>query len=163
MLHDLAAVAGSRQDMSEIADVLLTLKKHDSPASLPVQMTVLGGLADGTGRRGKQLAAVLTGLPEQNRALAAWAAEAFGHAAAIAADTGKPQVDRLAAVRLLAHAPWRVAGPVLAKLLTGEADQAIRLAAVGRSPANRRRRRPTRFSRRGVAFRRRSDVRRSRH
>lgn len=130
-LHDLAAVVGSRQDQSETAGVLTTLKRLAGPEAVPVQLTILGGLADGTGRRGKQLAAVLAGLPAADKPLADWASGAFGQAAAIAADAHKPVDERLAAVRLLAHAPWDVAGPLLTKMLSAEPDQAVRLAAVG--------------------------------
>src|SRR5205814_573802 len=76
-------------------------------------------------------AAVLAALPDQYRPLAGWASEAFGRAAGIGMDTLGPSAGRLAAVHLLAHAPWDVAGPVLTKLLTDEPDQAVRLAAVG--------------------------------
>jgi putative membrane-bound dehydrogenase-like protein len=131
LLHDLASVAGGRQDAIEIAGVLTTLKRYGGPDAVPTQLVVLGGLADGTGLRGKQLAAVLSGLPEANRPLAIWAAGAFGQAATIAADDHRPVAERLAAVRLLAHAPWDIAGPVLSNMLIGEPDQAVRLAAVG--------------------------------
>ncbi len=129
--HDLAAVVGARQDAAEIAGVLRSLRGLNGLAAVPMEMTVLGGLADGTGRRGKQLAAVLSALPEEYRPLASWAASAFGQAAAIAADTHRPQPERLAAVRLLAHAPWDIAGPVLTQMLVAEPDQALRLAVVG--------------------------------
>jgi putative membrane-bound dehydrogenase-like protein len=131
LLHDLASVVGARQETAEFASVLTSLNRLAGPEAVPVEMTVLGGLADGTGRRGKQLAAVLAAFPENDRPLAAWASGAFGKAAAIAAETRRPAGERLAAVRLLAHAPWDVAGPVLTQMLVGEADQTVRLAAVG--------------------------------
>jgi putative heme-binding domain-containing protein len=130
-IHDLAAVVGARQDASEVAGVLRSLRGLNGPAALPLEMNVLGGLADGTGRRGKQLVAVLAALPEEYRPLATWATGAFRQAATIAADARRPQSERLAAVQLLAHAPWDVAGPVLPTLLVGEPNQAVRLAAVG--------------------------------
>jgi putative heme-binding domain-containing protein len=73
----------------------------------------------------------LSALPEQFHPLAEWAGHEFGDAAAIAVNVNRSQSDRLAAVRLLAHAPWNVAGPVLTKMLIAEADQSVRLAAVG--------------------------------
>src|SRR6202020_2753251 len=108
LLHDLAAVVGGRQDAAEIAGVLATLKGLDGQEAVPTQLVVLGGLADGVGRRGKQLAAVLAGMPEADRPLATWAAGAFGQAATIAADVKRSVPERLAAVGLLAHAPWDV-------------------------------------------------------
>jgi putative membrane-bound dehydrogenase-like protein len=130
MLHGLAAVVGARQDTAEIAGVLAALKRLDGADALHVQLTVLGGLADGTGRRGQQLAAVLAALPQARRPLVAWADTAFRHSALAAADARSPVAERIAAVGLLAHAPWAVAGPVLAVLVAGEPDQAVRLATV---------------------------------
>jgi putative membrane-bound dehydrogenase-like protein len=131
LLHDLAAVVGARQDPADIARVLRGLHGLNGLAAVPTQLNVLGGLADGTGRRGKQLAAVLTALPDADKPLAQWAGQVFGQAAAIAADPHRPEGERLSATRLLAHAPWGVAGQVLQKLLTEESNQAVRLAAVG--------------------------------
>ncbi len=131
LLQEMAAVVGARQDAAETAGVLAALKRLDGPDALPTQLAVLGGLADGTGRRGKRLTDVFAALPEAQRPLAEWAAGAFGTAAATAADSRRDAADRLAAVRLLAHAPWEVAGPVLGRLVAGEADQAVRLSAVG--------------------------------
>jgi putative heme-binding domain-containing protein len=130
LLHSLAAVVGARQDPAEVAAVLATLKRLDGPDALPVQLAVLGGLADGTGRRGKQFGTVLAGLPEPFRSQAEWGVGLLKQAAATAAD-GRPDVaERVAAIRLLAHAPWAVAGPVLATLLTEGMDQGVKLAAV---------------------------------
>jgi putative membrane-bound dehydrogenase-like protein len=131
LAHELAAVVGSRQDAAEIAGVLSVLKRLPGPEAAPIQFSILGGLADGTGRRGKQLGVVLAGLPEEFRTVAKWAAEAFGQAATIAADAHRPPTERLGAVRLLAHAPWDLAGPLLTKMMISEPDQAVRLAAVG--------------------------------
>src|SRR5581483_1213936 len=127
LLHDLAAVVGARQEQAEVVGVLSTLRRQQGAGAVQVQLTVLGGLADGVGRRGKHLSA----LPHAHKALAAWADWAFGQAAGIAADPRRPADERLAAVRLLAHASWAAAGPVLTALVTAEPDQAVRLAAVG--------------------------------
>src|SRR5262249_55781192 len=88
LLHDLAAVAavaGAGREPAEIAATLAALNHLDGPDALPVQLVVLGGLADGTGRRGKQLGAVLSGLPEQFRSQAEWGAGLLRQAAATAA------------------------------------------------------------------------------
>jgi putative membrane-bound dehydrogenase-like protein len=130
LLHDLASVVGARQDIDEIAGVLTDLKRLAGPDAVPVQMTVIGGLADGTGRRGEQLASVLKRLPPDKQSLTVWAAGAFGQAIAAATDLDRPQADRLAGVRLLAHAPWEAAGPLLTKLVASEPNQVVRLAAV---------------------------------
>jgi putative membrane-bound dehydrogenase-like protein len=131
LLHDLAAVVGARQDAIEIARVLRGLHGLNGLAAVPTQLNVLGGLADGTGRRGKQLAGVLVALPEADQPLARWTSQVFGQAALIAADSHRPQAERISATRLLSHASWDVAGPVLKKLLVEESDQAVRLSAVG--------------------------------
>jgi putative heme-binding domain-containing protein len=128
--HDLAAIVGARQETAEIAGVLTGLRGLNGLTAVPMEMTVLGGLADGAGRRGKQLAAILAAFPDEYRPLATWAAGAFGQAAKIADDAHRPPGERLAAVRLLAHAPWDLAGPILTRMLIDEPDQAVRLAAV---------------------------------
>jgi putative heme-binding domain-containing protein len=51
-------------------------------------------------------------------------------AGAVARDSKKDLAERLAAVHLLAHAPWDIAQPALTRLLAGDAVQEMRLAAV---------------------------------
>src|SRR5262249_20868262 len=84
--------------------------------------------ADGMGRRGTQLAVFLKKLP-QAKAIAATTA-LLKQAGALAVDPKKELADRLAAVRLLAHAPWDIAEPALTRLLAADALQDVRLAAV---------------------------------
>jgi putative heme-binding domain-containing protein len=53
----------------------------------------------------------------------------LSRAAAVASDTQRGPDARAAAVRLLGEAPWDSAEPVLARLLTGDPDPNVRLAA----------------------------------
>lgn len=106
LLRDLAGVAGGRRDKGEIERLLAHLKDRDATASI----AVLSGLAEGLGRRGGRLADYGAELPP---AILAAASEGDGEA-----------------IRLLAHARWETAGPILDRLLHGHPSQPARLAAV---------------------------------
>jgi putative heme-binding domain-containing protein len=54
----------------------------------------------------------------------------LGQAGALAADPKRDASERLAAVRLLAHAAWPTAQPALTRLINEDAGQEVRLAAV---------------------------------
>jgi putative membrane-bound dehydrogenase-like protein len=130
LLRDLAALAGGRRDSGEVAAVLSTLAAVAGSDALRWQMTGLDGLAEGMGRRGTQLGEFLKGLPEPQRPAAAKAALLLKQAAPTAEDAKRDLAERLPAVRLLGHAPWEIAQPVLTRLLTDEPLQEARLATV---------------------------------
>src|SRR5207248_4524455 len=67
---------------------------------------------------------------DERRDLREWVGEKFRAAAAIGADPRASEPARLAAIKLLASASWDAAGPALSALLTEEAGQELRLAAV---------------------------------
>jgi putative membrane-bound dehydrogenase-like protein len=130
LVRELAAVVGGRGDGDEVADLLTTLQRHPGPAAERWQMAGLVGLADGMGRRGKQLSAFLAALPPGRKAVGDVAAGLLRQAGEVAADPKRDLADRLTAVGLLAHAPWEAARPVLQRLLAEDAAQEVRLASV---------------------------------
>jgi putative heme-binding domain-containing protein len=130
LLRELAAVVGGRGAGDEVADLLDTLHNLAGPDPARRQMAGLIGLADGMGRRGKQLSAFLVALPHARKAAGEVAAGLLRQAGEVAADPKRDLADRLAGVGLLAHAPWDTARPVLERLLAEDAAQEVRLAAV---------------------------------
>jgi putative membrane-bound dehydrogenase-like protein len=130
LLRELAALVGARRDPDEVADLLSTLAALPGQDGVRWQMTGLDGLAEGMGRRGTQLAAFLASLPASRKAVAGQATAMLSRAGDVAAGRKRDLPERLAAVELLAHAPWPAARPVLAGLVADEPAQEVRLAAV---------------------------------
>jgi putative membrane-bound dehydrogenase-like protein len=130
LLRELAALVGGRRDPAEVAEVLATLTSLPEPEKVRWQLAGLTGLADGMGRRGTQLVVFLSSLPETKKDLIEHATTLLTQAAAVAADRERALRERLAAVGLLAHAPWATAEPALRRLVTAEADQELHLAAI---------------------------------
>jgi putative heme-binding domain-containing protein len=130
LLQELAALVGARRDPAEVGALLQKLFAAADRGAVPWQLAVLNGLADGLGRRGGQLGVVLKALPASYRPAVRQTEALLGGVAALAADAKKAAGERLAATRLLAHAPWKIAGPALRRLLADERDQQLRLAAV---------------------------------
>jgi putative membrane-bound dehydrogenase-like protein len=130
LLRELAALAGGRRDADEVAGILEVLAALPEKDRVRWQMAGLGGLADGMGRRGTQLAAFLEKLPASRKQAVEQANALLARAADLAADHQRDAAERLAAVGLLAHAPWATAQAVLAGLVTDEPEQELRLAAV---------------------------------
>ena len=127
LLHELAVLVGARGDAGEVADVLEALPAADAS---PIPLTTLNGLAEGMSRRNVQLGAFLKKLPENRQAATAQANRLLIQAATIAVDGKRETPQRVDAVRLLAHATWTDAEPVLTKLLQQDPAQEVRLAAV---------------------------------
>lgn len=138
LLRELAALVGARRDPAELADVLDGVAKLPASA-LATKMAVLSGVAEGVGRRGGQLAEVLKTLPAERKTAVDRAADLLKEAAAVAGDGKREVPERLVAVRLLAHAPWETAQPVLVKLIDGSGAQEVRLASVAALAAHPRR------------------------
>jgi putative membrane-bound dehydrogenase-like protein len=130
LVQELSALVGARREPDEVAAVLDALGSLPGPDAVRWQMAGVNGLADGMGRRGAQLGVFLTSLGESKRPLAERATGLLAQAATLATDSGREPADRLAALRLLAHAPWKIAEPALVRLLTDDAVQELRLAAV---------------------------------
>ncbi|HKI32719.1 MAG TPA: PVC-type heme-binding CxxCH protein [Gemmataceae bacterium] len=130
LIAELSAVVGARQDGDEVADLLHTLDCINTRDARRWQMAGLDGLAEGMGRRGTQLGGFLKTLPADKHRAADLADRLLGLAAKVAADGKADPGERVTALRLMAHAPWTTAEPVLAKLVTEDGPQDVRLAAV---------------------------------
>jgi putative membrane-bound dehydrogenase-like protein len=130
LLGELSAIVGARQDPDEAAGLLQSLAALGGKDAPRWQMTGLDGLTEGMGRRGTQLGSFLKTLPEGKRSVADLADKLLAQAAKVAADARADAGERTTALRLIAHAPWATAEPVLAKLVTEDGPQDVRLAAV---------------------------------
>lgn len=131
LLRELASLVGARRDVEEGSRFVALLASLNRGEVFPAQMIALSGLADGMRRRGTRLETFLTSLPASEQDKAEQIDTVLKRSAEIAAGTGRELPERLIAVRLLAHAPWPIASPVLARLMTDDSSQEVRLAAVG--------------------------------
>jgi putative heme-binding domain-containing protein len=82
------------------------------------------------GRRGTQLSEFLKSFPKEWQAVVERTNALFARSATLAADGKRDLAERLAAVRLLAHAAWQTAEPALSRLMKEDPAQEVRLAAV---------------------------------
>ena len=130
LVQELTAVVGARRDTREVTGLLETLDGLAGESHARWQTAGLNGLAEGMGRRGMQLAIFLKKLPQDKRGVVAKTEGLLVRAAERGRNDRLPSEERLAAVRLLAHAPWHIAGPPLTGLLAAGNPQEIRLAAV---------------------------------
>jgi putative membrane-bound dehydrogenase-like protein len=135
LVQELATLVGARQQPEEVAAMLTGLHALSGTdnrrnAGLRWQTAGLTGLADGMGRRGRQLSDFLHTLPAANRHAAELAEALFARAGAIGTNSKKQPGERVEAVRLLAHARPDAALPILARLLQKESIPEVQLAAV---------------------------------
>ena len=130
LVRELAALVGARQEPNEVAALLDTLQALLGGDGVRWQMAGLNGLADGMGRRGRQLSAFLHALPAEKRKAADAAEALLTQAGRVCTDGKRGLGERLDAVRLLAHARPEVALPILSRLLRDDPALELRLAAV---------------------------------
>lgn len=135
LLHELSALVGARRDATEVGRVLEALLSVSGRNAVRWQAAGLNGLAEGMGRRGQRLSDFFDALPQSPgikdaEHLRSRVGALLKQAAAIAGDPKRDPTERLDAVRLLAHAPWAEAHPVLARLLKDAPSQDTRLAAL---------------------------------
>ncbi|HEY8506531.1 MAG TPA: PVC-type heme-binding CxxCH protein, partial [Gemmataceae bacterium] len=131
LLRELCELAGARRDVGEVGEVLTLLAGLEGDAAARWQMAGLNGLAAGMSRRGTQLGAFLAKLPAEHKPAVSRATELFREASRRAGESQGDVPERVEAVRLLAHAPWEIAGAALAPLpADAAAPQDVRLAAV---------------------------------
>jgi putative membrane-bound dehydrogenase-like protein len=130
LVQELTGIVGARRNQEEVAYVLSTLRDLKGKYAPAYRLTGLVGLAEGMGRRGTRLDDFLAKLPEGQRPAVEFALAQLADAGQLAVDAGRDAADRLTAVRLLAHAPWKIAAPPLTKLLTDDSAQELRQAAV---------------------------------
>jgi putative membrane-bound dehydrogenase-like protein len=130
LVQELAALVGARQEPSEVAALLTALQALPGDDGVRWQMAGLNGVADGMGRRGRQLSAFLHALPAEKRKAAESAEALLARAGQVCADGKRETSERLEAVRLLAHARPEAALPILSRLLQDDPLPEMRLAAV---------------------------------
>ncbi len=123
LLSELAALVGVHNASAEVAGTLQGLLALDAPGQLRWRLHGLTGLAKGLSRH-------------THRPLESWIGKlarlntALDQAATLSADPARPTVDRVLALRLLSEAPWTQAEPLLDRLLTGDPEPEVRVAAV---------------------------------
>jgi putative membrane-bound dehydrogenase-like protein len=144
LIQELFTLVGARLDAAEVEQSLRALADIKSTEKLAWQLAGLNGVTDGMGRRGIQLEGFLKTLPSVKSAadpgkaaLVLWLDALLLNAAQIAANQTASLPDRVAAIRMLAHASWPVAEPKLSSLMA-DAAQEIRLAAVRSLAAHNR-------------------------
>jgi putative membrane-bound dehydrogenase-like protein len=130
LVQELAALVGARQEPSEVAALLAILRTLPGNDGTRWQVAGLNGLADGMGRRGRQLSTFLLALPASQRQAAEAAEQLFTQAGQICTDRKREPGERVEAIRLLAHARPETALPILSRLLRDEPIPEVRLAAV---------------------------------
>ena len=122
LLRSLALVVGAKGKDDEIGRVLAALSRGDhGDAAVEVAL----GLADGLSRNRRGFADV-KGAPAES---AAWLAELFDQAAAVAPDEKADPVRRARAVATLGRADYERAAPALAALLGSNQPPAVQSAA----------------------------------
>jgi putative membrane-bound dehydrogenase-like protein len=128
-LGTLAGVVGGRKQTGEVLAALDAVFRSDRQGADRLRRVIVTGLGEGLGRTGGSLGEFLrTAAPSPQTAAAL--AKLFESATKIAQDEGQPPATRVEAVRLLSHAPFETAAPVLADLLTARQAQALQLAAI---------------------------------
>lgn len=144
LVQELATIAGARMDVGEVESLLFALKDIDTNNNLPWQMAGINGLTDGLERRGQRLETFLKTLPlvkgtpdPKEAPLVKWLDGLLSKSAKIAGNDKAKQAERLAAIRLMAHASWDLAQPKLTPLMN-DPVQDIRLAAVRSVAAHNR-------------------------
>jgi putative heme-binding domain-containing protein len=128
-LGALAAVVGGRKQTGEVLSALDSVLTPDRQRADRLRLAVVMGLGEGLNRTGGSLGEFLrTAAPSSHTAAAL--AKVFESAANSAREESRPPENRVEAVRLLSHAPFETAAPVLADLLTARQAQALQLTAV---------------------------------
>jgi putative membrane-bound dehydrogenase-like protein len=126
LLAELSAVVGGQVPTAPAIALLSDVFSASSPA---LQVAMLRGLGQGLARRGATIAGLLASKDTDTR-LRDSAAAAFKRAQAVASDENQPRGDRVAAIGLLAFAPYKQASPALAALLSPQTSPDLQSAAV---------------------------------
>jgi putative membrane-bound dehydrogenase-like protein len=130
LVQELAALIGARQEPREMANLLGVLRALSGKEAVRWRLAGLNGLADGMGRRGRQLSAFLHALPAEHHQAAEAAEELLAQAGQLCTDSKRTLAERIDAIRLLAHARPEAALPILSRLLGEDPMPEVRLAAV---------------------------------
>jgi len=122
-----AALIGAKGDDRDVILVLLSMREGKGAG---VDAAVFEGLGQGMRNSKTSLAAWLANPPKGSEKIVAGLRERFVSAAATVKDEKSGAGERLAAVNLLAYAPFDLAGPVLAEALSPSTPGDVQLAAV---------------------------------
>jgi putative membrane-bound dehydrogenase-like protein len=128
LLSELASIVGAQTDSSRTVAVLKQAFEARTPAV--AQLAILRGVGQALSRRGLSISGLVgasNGDPELKRA----ADSLFARAAHDAGDESQPAPNRIAAVRLLAFAPYSQASTALADLLSPRTSADLQTEAVG--------------------------------
>jgi putative heme-binding domain-containing protein len=127
LLGDLASIVGAQPDSARTVSVLK--RSFEAEAHPNAQLAVLRGVGDGLSRRGLSIS-VLVGAHSSDAGLKKIAEDLFARAVTAARDASKPAGERIAAVRLLAFAPFPQAAAVLPELLSPQVATDLQTEAV---------------------------------
>ena len=133
LLSELASIVGAQPDSNRTVFVLKRVFEAQShPAA---QLALLRGIGEGLSRRGLSISSLLAASStliagSSDPGLSKAAADLFARAAVTARDASKSAADRIAAIRLLAFAPFRRAVAVLPELLSPDVANELQREAV---------------------------------
>jgi len=136
VLSDLATIVGAQPNRAGSIRLLKTAFADE--ADLSRQLTVLGALGRGLARQGLSISTLIARQPV-DASLQESARALFKRAAATTWDGSRTETDRVAAVGMLAFAPYEQASPALLGLLTPRSSERLQLAAVGALASQARR------------------------
>lgn len=130
LIHEVAGLVGARRDAAEVAMTLYWLTKRLGGKGSQLQTMAVAGIAEGMRRRGTRLGDFVEKLPAEHASVANDMARLFDRAAVEAANAKLAADQRLAAIQLLAHAPWTTARPALEPLAGSNALPDLQPAAI---------------------------------
>ena len=126
-----ASLAAATADDARLASVLGLLRLPPGQAAPAAwQFALVEGLGDGLRNTRRSLAQLLEQTPDSLKAEVRPLREFFAWAARTAPAAMAAPAERLTAVRLLGHAPFAVARPALARLLSPRQPAEVQLAAI---------------------------------
>jgi len=134
LLARMAVLVGA--GVSEKETVIALAAAVDGEGSQAWRLAVLEGIGQGLRQSRRSLAKLLDKPPATLVAAAPRLTALFTQAIKSASDETASAPDRLAAVRLLSHAPFKLAGEPLAALLAPQVPQEMQTAAVAALSAN---------------------------
>lgn len=130
MLTRLAMLVGARGEETGLARAFALLRGKDKAKSAAWQVAVLDGLGQGLQNSARSLDRIWESPPPALAKAVEATRPFFIQATDVALRETAPVAERTAAVRLLAHGPFGVAGPPLTELLSPQHPQEVQLAAV---------------------------------
>jgi putative membrane-bound dehydrogenase-like protein len=130
VLSELASVVAARQDAEELKLLLRATKAVAGPAATSIHLAIRRGLIEGAARRGEQLPAVLTRLPEGSEHLSDFVTKLTHGSLQLASAGPKVTPERLTAISECAQIEWPTAKTVLLELMKPDHDARVRVYAI---------------------------------